>query len=228
MCPCQAIEVEDKLHSFLVGSGILYAVLICLTATLIFVSMSRVADGVVGPIKDLSQLCDRILADDLSATITAADVEAASSADMHQVLRSFSGMVVALRFGSDSYFKGDLNKTEEVFEEALTLFGALGHSRGVGLSSNNLALVRQQKGQLSEAESLFRNAVRSHSPSAHQHRLRPLCPTRLRCMQADPERQRVRRRAGTRRSDGRAGKCLDSSWPGEGRRGHAHGCTQKG
>ena len=90
MCPCQAIEVEDTLHSFLVFSGFLYAFLICLTAALIFVSMSRVADGVIDPIKDLSQLCDRILADDLSATISAADVESASSADMHQVLRSFS------------------------------------------------------------------------------------------------------------------------------------------
>jgi hypothetical protein len=54
---------------------------------------------------------------------------------MHQLLFSFSGMVVALRFGSNSYFAGDLNRTETVFKEALELFTTLEHKRGIGLSS---------------------------------------------------------------------------------------------
>jgi hypothetical protein len=53
------------------------------------------------------------------------------------LLEAFSGMVTALRFGSESYAAGDMRKATGAFEDALQLYSSIGNARGIGIAHNN-------------------------------------------------------------------------------------------
>src|SRR3546814_1942674 len=78
---------------------------------------------------------------------------------MKLLLDAFSGLVIALRFGSDSYAHGDMVKAEAVFSDALRLFSATKNQRGLGIAHNNLGAVRMNQGMLAEAEQDYIAAV---------------------------------------------------------------------
>ena len=68
-------------------------------------------------------------------------VETARSKDMKILLEAFSGMIISLRFGSESYVAGDVNRAAIVFQDALSLYQRLKNARGVGIASNNLVFL---------------------------------------------------------------------------------------
>jgi hypothetical protein len=50
-------------------------------------------------------------------------------------------MIIALRFGSDSYASGDMSKAQKAFSDALTLYSELDNIRGMGIAQNNCKLM---------------------------------------------------------------------------------------
>jgi hypothetical protein len=97
--------------------------------------LSVAANNLVEPVLQIRTLCSQILNDDLSYQI---QVETACSKDMKILFEAFSGMLIALRFGSDSYVAGDIKRAKTVFQDALNLYQHLNNARGVGIACNNL------------------------------------------------------------------------------------------
>jgi hypothetical protein len=56
---------------------------------------------------------------------------------MQVLLEAFSGMIIALRFGNDSYATGDMRKAYTAFSDALVLYSRLHNIRGIGIANNN-------------------------------------------------------------------------------------------
>jgi len=69
--------------------------------------------------------------------------------------------VVALRFGSESYAKGDHGKAQAAFTEALDLFNLTGNKRGIGACQNNLAVANLAIGNNTMAEQYSVQAIQN-------------------------------------------------------------------
>jgi tetratricopeptide (TPR) repeat protein len=117
---------------------------------------SYIVQGIVGPVQELTLICDRIAGGDLTASNLPAT---ASSSDMQLLLRVFSDMLTALRFGSDSHARGDINAAKKVFEDALVLYTATDQLKGIGACHNNLGAVYMAMGEFDAAKKHFTEAV---------------------------------------------------------------------
>ena len=78
---------------------------------------------IVNPVNDLRDVFALVRNDDLTGTIPTK----ASSKDMKLLLDAFSKLMVALRFGSESYSKGDNSRAQSAFQDALELFTLTGY-----------------------------------------------------------------------------------------------------
>ena len=111
--------------------------------------------AIVNPFYELTALCQAIISDDLSKDIPTA----ASSLDMKILLDAFSKLMIALRFSSESYARGNRDRAIQVFEEALKLYTATDNKRGIGASHNNLGAVLMGENKFSDAESEYLIAI---------------------------------------------------------------------
>jgi len=110
---------------------------------------------IVHPVADLRELCMLIKNDDLDVQIPTES----TSLDMKVLLSAFSGLVIALRFGSDSYARGNNKRARAVFSDALQLFESIANQRGIGASMNNLAAVELCDGNYERAEDLYFKSI---------------------------------------------------------------------
>jgi len=69
--------------------------------------------------------------------------------------------MVALRFDSESFAKGDRRKAQTAFVEALELFTLTGNQKGIGSSQNNLAACELALGNVTEAEKFYKLAIQN-------------------------------------------------------------------
>jgi phage regulator Rha-like protein len=67
------------------------------------------------------------------------------SKDVEVLRTAFKSMLTSVRFGTEAYYKGDVNKSQKCFEEARDLFTKVANKRGVGISCNNLGGVYSQQ-----------------------------------------------------------------------------------
>jgi tetratricopeptide (TPR) repeat protein/uncharacterized protein YegL len=93
--------------------------------------------AIVDPIQDLRYICTKLANNDYSCTIPTDP----SSIDMRQLLDAFSHLLVALKFGSDTYARGDVNLAKDVFTDALNLFETTNNGKGMSACHNNLGVV---------------------------------------------------------------------------------------
>jgi len=77
---------------------------------------------------------------DFSGDIDDTHVRDASSRELSSLMNNFKDMLVALRFGTDSWAKGSVAKAMDNTLDALKLVESTGNQRGVGVALNNLAL----------------------------------------------------------------------------------------
>ena len=78
---------------------------------------------IVNPVNDLRDVFAMVRNDDLTGIIPTK----ASSKDMKLLLDAFSKLMVTLRFGSESYSKGDNHRAKSAFQDALELFTLTGN-----------------------------------------------------------------------------------------------------
>ncbi len=95
-----------------------FAVVICIIVAFLFYFVGYLTAAIIAPIDNLSQLCDLVIQDNLSQSIN----QKASSSDMLLLLNAFSNLMTALRYGSETYAKGNAAKSEVLFKESLALF----------------------------------------------------------------------------------------------------------
>mmetsp|Transcript_20198 Transcript_20198/g.28960 ORF Transcript_20198/g.28960 Transcript_20198/m.28960 type:complete len:1519 (+) Transcript_20198:482-5038(+) len=112
---------------------------------------------IVNPVNDLREVFALVRNDDLTGTIPTK----ASSKDMKLLLDAFSKLMVALRFGSESYSKGDNNRAQSAFQDALDLFTLTGNKKGIGASQNNLSVVMLSFNKHTEAENYCISAIQN-------------------------------------------------------------------
>lgn len=149
-------DVEEQVSDS--NTGILAAaccVLLVFTCVIFYI-IGLLVEGIAQPVIELSRLCDQVI----EGTLTGNAIPTkASSSDVRMLLTAFTNTMTALRFGSDSYAKGDVNLARELFEEALLLYTSTHQEKGIGACHNNLGAVYSSLGQYSEALVHYSKAI---------------------------------------------------------------------
>lgn len=135
--------------AFVFVIAVLMGVFWCVTAQLV--------RAIVDPIHDVQLVLSRVKDSDLSGQVPTE----ASSADMKVLLGAFTNLMIALRFDSDSYAKGNATRAREVFHDALTLFNSINNLRGIGIALNNLGAVATQAHSEYSAKSYYEQAIQN-------------------------------------------------------------------
>jgi tetratricopeptide (TPR) repeat protein len=148
-------EVNDSIDSTVIVMIAVFSISITILAAIFFFMIITLIRVIVSPLDELRQLCIMVSNDDLSGTVPSNP----SSYDMKILLEAFSNLMVALRFGSDSYARGDQHRAYEVFSDALALFTKSSNVAGIGASENNLASAEMSLGDLESARKHFLSAI---------------------------------------------------------------------
>ena len=144
-------ETQDSINRTVVIMIIVFVIVFAVLLVLFVLFVRKLISCIVDPVNDLRDLCNLIKNDDLEKDIPTES----TSLDMKVLLSAFSRLMVALRFGSDSYARGDNGRARAVFKEALELFTSIDSKRGIGASMNNLAAVELSDGNYRLAEELY-------------------------------------------------------------------------
>jgi nitrogen fixation/metabolism regulation signal transduction histidine kinase len=96
-------------------------IIIVFTFTLSYAAVKFV-NAIVAPINALREICSLVTKDDLTGSLPSN----ATSLDMKVLLDAFANLMVALRFGSEKYQRGDKHLALEAFKEAHQLFSKTG------------------------------------------------------------------------------------------------------
>ena len=126
---------------------------------------------IINPINQLKELCISIINDDLTGNnITFHNNSDISSLDMKILLQTFHNLIIALRFGSESYSHGNIQKALQVFTDGLNLFNSLNNIKGIAICENNLASVEMSMNNYVLSEQLYLSSIKrmeeiiEHSP----------------------------------------------------------------
>ena len=149
-------EVTDQIEESNTGIIIAASFTLFVFIGLIVWATCLLVRGITGPVHDLTTLCENIMEGNLHSSNIPKE---ATSSDMLQLLEAFTNMLTALRFGSDSYARGDIGVARALFEEALTLYTASHNEKGVGACHNNLGAVHMSTGEYSEAQRHYSLAI---------------------------------------------------------------------
>jgi tetratricopeptide (TPR) repeat protein len=151
-------DVEDNISrtivSIIIAASFCCFAFIAVIVYVIFV----VAGSTSSTLEHLTKLTAEICEGNLSATIEVTG-DGASSLDMVVILNTFSSLLTALRFGSESYARGDSNRAKTVFEDALKLYTATNNQKGIGACHNNLGAVCTSLEMFKEAKSHYEAAI---------------------------------------------------------------------
>ncbi len=119
-----------------------------------FVS-KQASEKIVAPIKELTEVTELITKGNLDRNISGGS----GSQEIYLLSRTFEGLVTALRFGNEEYYRGDINRAYDNYQKALELFSSLNNKEGVGICYNNIGNVHKIKGNLKDANKFYRNAI---------------------------------------------------------------------
>lgn len=145
-------QISDSNLGILIAACVMLSVLICV----ILYITGELVDGITKPVNDLSNLCEQVVQGNLHGDSIPTQ---ATSSDMRLLLTAFTNTMTALRFGSDSYAKGDIGVAKALFEEALQLFTTTGQAQGIGACHNNLGAVFMSLHNHSEALAHYQKAI---------------------------------------------------------------------
>ena len=151
-----SIEVQKSIEKTVI-SMIVAFVLILFFFSLTLLQFSRLMiRAIVDPINELRATTTLLSRNDLTGHVP----ETALSLDMKVLLSAFSKLVIALRFGNDSYSRGNASKAKELYTDALNLFTITGNVKGLGASHNNLGAVAMAEGKFVDAEEHFNQSIK--------------------------------------------------------------------
>jgi hypothetical protein len=134
----------------------LYVIFMVIFICLLVLFSYAMVQNIVGPILQLKDILMLVTQGDLTRSLPSQS----SSLDMHVLLNAFSNLMIALRYGSENYARGNNFKAQEVFNDALTLFTTSNNQKGIAGSCNNLAAVRMRMKNYVSAEELFMRSIK--------------------------------------------------------------------
>eukprot|EP01031_Cornospumella_fuschlensis_P025871 gene25871-31244_t len=148
-------STEDAINGSVGTMVALFVIIIILYIVILIYVTKLLIRVIVNPLNDVRTVLQHAIAEDFSHDMPTK----ATSSDVFLLLEALSQLLVALRFGSDSYARGDQLQALSVFSDALQLFTTTGNVRGIGASLNNLAAVELALGNCEVAEALYRSAI---------------------------------------------------------------------
>ena len=130
-----ANKVNKIIHEAVKAMVIVLTIIGTVLFIILVVVSKKVVDSVVSPLEKLREYCQSILAHNLDFIF---ELEG-SSQDMRVLLHSFSDLLIYIRFSNtNNRFRYHPETCEDIFEEALQIFGTIQNRRGEGACRNNL------------------------------------------------------------------------------------------
>jgi nitrogen fixation/metabolism regulation signal transduction histidine kinase len=118
--------VIAKINSTTVGMSVALALCLTFVIGVVIAASYYLVQTIVSPILELKTILGMVIAGDLNASIP----RAATSYDMKILLEAFVSLMVALRFGNDSYARGNTEKALAAYRDALQLYTLTGDYSG--------------------------------------------------------------------------------------------------
>jgi len=82
------------------------------------------------------------------------------SAEFTSINKNFGNLLIAVKFGNESYYSGNLEKALESYDQAEKLMKTLKITRGLSICYNNKANVLKQLQRFDEAEQLYFDSIK--------------------------------------------------------------------
>ncbi|KAJ3030789.1 hypothetical protein HDV00_008714 [Rhizophlyctis rosea] len=143
-------------------------ILLILLTTLAYIYIRRSTQRILTPIHDLILVLSRLKDNDLSVevggrrpSVNSVDLESRGVArDIDAIQKSIRGLVIAIRFGNEAYYGGDLQKALRNYEAAERLMRDMNNERGLGVCLNNKGNVyKQMQGHFVDSKTNYEAAI---------------------------------------------------------------------
>jgi len=147
--------VQNSIDLTVTSIIIAFAICMAFFVALLIYFIRILVREIVDPINELRQIASLLATGDLNSTIP----QESSSLDMKILLDAFSKLIVAMRFGNDSFSRGNIEVARQVYSEAMDLFTNTGNIKGLGACHNNLGAVEAASGAFEKAENHYNTAI---------------------------------------------------------------------
>lgn len=153
----ESIKLREKIFNFsAMYSGITSAIMIVLCFIFVFINY-KISEKITEPLTELIEKMKRITEGDLDVEMHNKEPE---STDIRLLYENFQGLVHALRFGNEAYYKGNFKKALDNYNIVLKMMEETNNIRGYGVCCNNMGAVYMNMKTL-EAETYYNKAIQN-------------------------------------------------------------------
>lgn len=148
-------DTQDAIDKTVVIMIVVFVILMVVFLISYYFFTNALIHAVVTPINDLRRIFEKVKNEDYHHEIP----KRSTSYDLDILMEALSNLLIALRFGSETFARGNPHLAERIFTEALQVFTLTNNQRGIGACYNNLAAVKLSKRIFIEAEELNKKAI---------------------------------------------------------------------
>jgi tetratricopeptide (TPR) repeat protein len=142
----------------LVGPSIIsYVIIIIVLIGGLTVATIYISKRITNPINDLTRSVERMSKGDLTQEISIN--KSYRRNEIGVMAQSFQNLLVTLRLGNKSYYRGDLMIAFKNYQAALELFGTVGNTKGIGTCLNNLGNIYRNWGDYTKAKQSYDQSI---------------------------------------------------------------------
>jgi uncharacterized protein with von Willebrand factor type A (vWA) domain len=153
----ESSNLKNKIFDFsAMYAGVTALIMIILCLIFIFVNY-KISEKITDPLTELIEKMKKITEGNLDVEMHNKDPE---SNDIRLLYENFQGLVHALRFGNDAYYKGNFKKALDNYNIVLKMMEDTNNIRGYGVCCNNMGAVYMNKKTL-EAETYYNKAIQN-------------------------------------------------------------------
>jgi len=148
-----SVSVKNIITSGTIGVVVIWGIGQIIVTCLVVLLAKKYAKTIIQLSKDIESIGKPNLQIELQEM-------APVSAEFSNVNKNFGNLLVAVKFGNDAYYEGDLNKALKLYNDAEELMKVMKIQRGLSICYNNKANVYKQMGNITEAEKLYLESIR--------------------------------------------------------------------
>ncbi|KAJ3120123.1 hypothetical protein HK098_004867 [Nowakowskiella sp. JEL0407] len=149
-------DLRNRTRTYLMAAIATILVLFFVSTGVSYYFSRRFAMKVLNPVHELARVLDSITNSDLAVEINSSG---GSSQELKLIHKHFQNLLIAVRFGNEAYYNGDLQLALQNYLAAEKLMEEFNNMRGLGICRNNLGNVYSQSEKYIEAEKAFEFAI---------------------------------------------------------------------
>lgn len=138
-----------------VGTVVLFIIILIIIVIIIVLNI-LITRRYTAPFIELTNMLNQMTKSNLDITI---GNKPAISSELKLVHENFENLLIAVKFGNEAYYSGDLNKALQNYELAEKLMIKMNNNRGLGVCYNNKANVYKQLNNLQEAIKYYQKSI---------------------------------------------------------------------